>query len=96
MPLSKKEVAHIAKLAQIELTTAELESLPAELSKILHFVEELNELQLQDVAPTSHPLALSDVFREDHPASSYSVADALKNAAQAEKEMFSVPKIFNN
>jgi len=93
MKLSSKEVEHIAMLARLKLTEEEKELFSEQLSKILEYIEKLNELDTEDVEPTSHVIPLRNVFREDHPAPSLSVDDALKNAPDRAGSFYRVPKI---
>ena len=68
MAITREEVLHVAKLAQLALTDAEIEQLTSELGKILDAVGVVAELDLADVAPTAHPLDLVNVWDEDVPA----------------------------
>lgn len=63
--ISKKEVKHIAKLARLYLDKKEEKKFQKELSSILDYVEKLKELDVSDVEPTSHSVALKNVVRED-------------------------------
>ena len=65
MPLDKASVAHIATLARIRLSEAELEPLADELSHILTWVEQLNEVDTSGVAPPASAAAASMPMRDD-------------------------------
>ena len=66
--LSRDQVLHVAKLARLELTEAEVESLASELSKVLDHIEKIEELgDLADVPPTSHVVEVENVLRADEP-----------------------------
>jgi aspartyl-tRNA(Asn)/glutamyl-tRNA(Gln) amidotransferase subunit C len=91
MAISRDEVLHVARLAQLALTEDEVERLTAELDKILEAVGIVSELELADVPPTSHPLDLVNVWDEDEPHESLSLEDALANAPAVEDGMFRVP-----
>jgi aspartyl-tRNA(Asn)/glutamyl-tRNA(Gln) amidotransferase subunit C len=65
MALSKKELESIAELARLDLSEKEKDFYARELSSILGFVEQLNELDTETVEPTSHITGLSGVARED-------------------------------
>lgn len=93
MRISSKEVEHIAMLARLKLTEEEKELFSEQLSKILDYIEKLNELDTEDVEPTSHVIPLRNVFREDRTAQSLSVDDALKNAPDRAGSFYRVPKI---
>jgi len=63
--ISKKEVQHIAKLARLDLSQAEIEKYRKELSAILDYIEKLKKLEVAEIQPTSHPLKVENVMRED-------------------------------
>ena len=91
MAISKDEVLHVAKLAQLALTDAEIEQLTGELGKILDAVGVVAELDLADVPPTAHPLDLVNVWAEDVPRDSLPLDDVLANAPEAQAGLFRVP-----
>ena len=91
MAISRDEVLHVAALAQLALSEEEIERLTSELDKILDAVGVVAELDLADVPPTSHPLDLVNVWAEDVPHESLSLADALANAPDADEGAFRVP-----
>jgi len=93
MPISREEVLHVARLARLALSEDEVERLTSDLGKILDavgIVSEL-ELELEDVAPTAHPLDLVNVWDEDVPRESLLLADVFANAPAAEANQFRVP-----
>jgi aspartyl-tRNA(Asn)/glutamyl-tRNA(Gln) amidotransferase subunit C len=63
--ISRDDVAHLARLARLELTDAELEHYAAQLDVILGAVARVSEVAADDVEPMSHPVAISNVFRPD-------------------------------
>ena len=89
--ISRDQVLHVARLARLDLTEDELERLTAELGAILDAVSKVAELDLADVPPTSHPLALVNAWAEDEPHASLSVEDAFENASAREGDLFRVP-----
>ena len=91
MAISREEVLHVAKLAQLALTDDEIERLTGELGKILDAVGVVAELDLADVSPTSHPLDLVNVWDEDVPRASLPLEDVLANAPEVEDGLFRVP-----
>jgi aspartyl-tRNA(Asn)/glutamyl-tRNA(Gln) amidotransferase subunit C len=91
MAISREEVLHVAKLAQLALTDDEIERLTGELGKILDAVGVVAELDLADVSPTSHPLDLVNVWGEDVSRPSLPLEDVLANAPEAEDALFRVP-----
>jgi len=84
-------VLHVAKLARLRLTDDEVERMAGELSKILEYVETMNELDLEGVEPTSHVVDLTNVLREDVPRPSLDRETALEQAPDAAEGGFRVP-----
>ena len=91
--LSRDEVAKLAGLARIEMNEDELVSLSKEFTVILDAVARVQEVASADVAPTSHPLSLRNVFRPDVVVPSLSPEDALSGAPAQEDQRFRVPQI---
>ena len=91
MAITRDEVLHVAKLAQLALTDDEIVQLTDELGKILEAVGVVAELDLADVPPTSHPLDLVNVWNEDVPRASLPLEDVLANAPEVEDGFFRVP-----
>jgi aspartyl-tRNA(Asn)/glutamyl-tRNA(Gln) amidotransferase subunit C len=91
--LSRDEVAKLAGLARIEMSEDELVSLSKEFTVILDAVARVQEVASADVAPTSHPLSLRNVFRPDVVVPSLSPEDALSGASAQEDQRFRVPQI---
>lgn len=91
--LSRDEVAKLAGLARIEMSEDELVSLSNEFTVILDAVARVQEVASADVAPTSHPLSLRNVFRPDVVVPSLSPEDALSGAPAQEDQRFRVPQI---
>jgi len=91
MAITRDEVLHVARLARLALTDAEIERLQDELSAILDAVGKVAELDLSNVPPTSHPLDVVNVWGDDEPRPSLPVEDALANAPSREGGFFRVP-----
>ena len=91
MAITRDEVLHVARLAQLALTEEEIERLTKELGAILDAVGVVAELDLADVPPTSHPLDLVNVFGEDEPRPSWDREAVLALAPDAEDDAFKVP-----
>lgn len=91
--ISREEVARLAGLARIDLTEAELTRLAGELDVIVESVAKVSEIATADVPATSHPLPLTNVFRDDVPAEPLAVDDVLAGAPAAEDGRFLVPQI---
>lgn len=81
--LTKEEILHISKLANLELTEEEITRFGAQLSPILDYVEKLNEVDTENVEPTSHPISdLKNRFQEDRMDNSLDIKDVTKNAKE--------------
>ncbi|MCG0239105.1 MAG: Asp-tRNA(Asn)/Glu-tRNA(Gln) amidotransferase subunit GatC [Firmicutes bacterium] len=93
MAISRAEVEHVARLARLGLTEAEIEALTEQLGRILAHMEVLRQVDTRDVPPTYHVLPLQNVLRTDTVQESLSQEAALRNAPQAEAGAFKVPKI---
>ena len=91
MSISRDQVLHVARLARLDLSGDEVERLTAELAAILDAVSKVAELDLADVPPTSHPLALVNAWAEDVPHDSLSVDDVFANAPARDGDSFRVP-----
>jgi aspartyl-tRNA(Asn)/glutamyl-tRNA(Gln) amidotransferase subunit C len=93
--ITADQVAHLASLARIDLSPAEIESLTTELVKIVDSVAKVSEVAGPDVPATSHPLPLSNVFREDRERPGLTVEQALSGAPDREGDYFKVPPILD-
>ena len=93
MAITPEDVAELARLARIDLTTAELEHLAPQLNVILESVAHVADVAAEDIPPTSHALPLTNVFREDVVRPSLPLADVLAGAPAAESDRFRVPRI---
>ena len=91
MAISREQVVHVARLARLELSEEERDKFAGQLGAILEAVGKVSELDLSEVEPTLHPLALANVWAEDEPRPSLSVEDALANAPDREDDAFRVP-----
>lgn len=96
MSLSLDEVRKVAKLARLELSDADLALMQQQLSAILDYVAQLNELDTSDVEPLAHPLPIDNVFRPDEPIPSLPVDAALQNAPNRVGDYFAVPAVFDS
>lgn len=91
--ISRDDVANLARLARIDMSDAELDHLASEMSVILDAVARVQEVAGENVPPTSHPLPLTNVFRDDEIRLSLSPDAALANAPAQEEQRFKVPRI---
>ena len=93
MKLTREEVSHVAFLARLELKDEEKDRLTGHLNQILGHFEKLQELDTNDVEPTSHAIPLSNVFRADKARPSLPVDKVVANAPEARDDCFVVPRI---
>ena len=91
MAITRADVEHVARLARLALTEEELERFGEQLGAILEAVGKVGELDLSQVEPTAHPLALTNVWAEDETRPPLSVEEALANAPDREGDAFRVP-----
>jgi aspartyl-tRNA(Asn)/glutamyl-tRNA(Gln) amidotransferase subunit C len=92
--LSADEVRHVAELAKLRLTEAEVEQFAGQLSAILEYAERLQEVDTSSVPPTPYILPLTNVMRDDVPQPSLSNEMALLNAPDSEDGFFRVRAVF--
>jgi aspartyl-tRNA(Asn)/glutamyl-tRNA(Gln) amidotransferase subunit C len=91
--LTLEQVEHVALLARLELTPDEKRKLTTDLNVILAHIERLQELDTADVEPTSHPIPMQNVFREDAVRPSLPRDEFLREAPEARAEYFVVPRV---
>src|SRR3954451_25465349 len=94
--ISRAEVSHLADLARIELSDAELDHLAPQLSVILESIASIQGVAGPDVPPTSHALPLTNDFRDDVAARCLTPEEALSGAPQVELQRFRVPRILGD
>ena len=90
MKLTVDQVRHVAELARLGLADDEMERLTGELSKILDYIDQLEQLDTSAVEPTAQVGGLVDIFREDRVEESLPVEAALANAPAAGDGYFRV------
>ncbi|MCP4589801.1 MAG: Asp-tRNA(Asn)/Glu-tRNA(Gln) amidotransferase subunit GatC [bacterium] len=88
-------VRHVALLARLKLSEEEEVRLAGELSAIVGYIDQLNEVDTTDVPGTAHALPVVNVLRADEPVPSPGVEQALANAPQREDHFFRVPKVLD-
>jgi aspartyl-tRNA(Asn)/glutamyl-tRNA(Gln) amidotransferase subunit C len=86
-------VAHVARLARLSLTQAEIERFSEQLSSVLEFATALDQLDVGELPPMAHPLPLSNVLRPDEPEPCLPRDIVLAGAPEAEADRFRVPRI---
>ena len=93
MAITRDEVKYIAGLARLTLTEDEITLYAQQLSDILGYIEQLNELDVDNVEPMSHVLDIINVMREDKHLPSLSREEVMANAPDHDGEHFKVPRV---
>jgi aspartyl-tRNA(Asn)/glutamyl-tRNA(Gln) amidotransferase subunit C len=91
--ITRDEVRRVVALARLSLSEAELERMERELDAILGYVETLNRLDTEGVAPMSHVIPLAAPLREDRALAPLDPERAVANAPEREGSAFVVPKV---
>ena len=91
MGIDREQLLHVAHLARLELREDEIERLEGQLNDILEAVSKVSELDLSDVPPTAHPLAIENAWEDDVPRPCLSYDEAFANAPDREGDFFKVP-----
>ena len=91
--LSKEQLKHVAQLARIAVTEEEAERYAAHIDGVLAYCDILNEVNTDNVEPTTHVVNISNVLREDVVKESLKQEDALKNASDQLDGQVKVPSI---
>ncbi len=93
MPITRDEVAHLARLSRLDLPDAELDRYADQLEVIIAAVARVQEVAADGIPPTSHAADLVNVFRDDTVVPPIGAAAALGQAPAAEQGRFRVPRI---
>jgi aspartyl-tRNA(Asn)/glutamyl-tRNA(Gln) amidotransferase subunit C len=95
MALSREEVRRVAELARLEFSDEEEARMADEMSRILDYVDKLEELDTSGVPPMSHVLDVTNVYREDEVERRIDQEQALEPAPESENGYFVVPKVID-
>ncbi len=93
MKVDEKTVRHIARLARLQVTDEEAKNLETELSSIMNWIEQLNEVNTDDVQPLTSIVEVSLKQREDVVTDGGYPEEIMKNAPLSEDNFFMVPKV---
>jgi len=91
--ISAQDVAHVARLARLELSDEELALFTEQLAAVLDHAADVASLDTSAVAPTAHPLPLDNVLRDDEPRPPLDREEVLSQAPEVENGRFKVPRI---
>jgi len=89
--IDREQVLHVARLARLSLTDDEVERMSSELSKVLEWIEKIEELDLEGVPPTSHVVEVTNALRSDEPRPCLDREVVLAAAPARTEEGFLVP-----
>ena len=91
--ITRADVAHVARLARLELSDEELSTFTDQLGDILDHAADIEALDVGDIPPTAHPLPLTNVLRPDEVRPSLDRDEVLAQAPLAEDGRFRVPPV---
>ena len=91
--ITREDVAHVARLARLDVTDDEVETFTEQLAAVLDHARDVEALDTEGVPPTAHPLPLQNVFRDDVAQPSLDRDEVLAMAPAAEEGRFRVPRI---
>jgi aspartyl-tRNA(Asn)/glutamyl-tRNA(Gln) amidotransferase subunit C len=94
--ITASDVAHVARLARLELTDEELERFTVQLGAVLDHARDVEALDTADVPPTAHPLPIVNVLRDDIVVPSLDRDEVLGQAPAVESHRFRVPRILGD
>ena len=89
------QVRHVARLARLELSAAEEQSLQSDLSAILAYVDKLNQLNTDEVEPTTQVGEPGTPMRDDEITNRPAPEEMLANAPARDRNFFKVPRIID-
>jgi aspartyl-tRNA(Asn)/glutamyl-tRNA(Gln) amidotransferase subunit C len=96
MKISKEDVKKVAELARLEFNEAQTEKFTEQMGNILDYIEKLNELDTDNVEPTSHVLDISTPLRDDKVQKLLTIDEVLQNAPESEDDFFVVPQVIED
>ena len=92
-PISRDEVAHVARLANLQLTDEQLDSFTTQLGAVLEHARDVEALDVSDVEPTAHPFELVNVLRPDQVRPTLDRDEVMAQAPASEDGQFRVPPV---
>ena len=96
MAITREEVLHVARLARLAVSDADVDRLREQLSRLLEYMKQLDRLDTRDVVPTSHAVEMGTPFREDAIRPFGDKEALLKNAPDRQGDFFRVPRIIED
>ena len=95
MNITKEQLKHIANLSNLSFSEEELDKYLVDMTGIVDFVNQLNEINTDDVEITTSILGEYNIFREDEVKESFDRELLLKNAPDSQDGMFKIPKVID-
>ncbi len=93
MSVDQDTVRRVARLARIRIDEADVPKLAGELSSILHWIEQLNEVDVAGVEPLTSVITMKMKMRKDEVTDGNRAAEIMTNAPASEDNFFIVPKV---
>jgi aspartyl-tRNA(Asn)/glutamyl-tRNA(Gln) amidotransferase subunit C len=93
MSLTRAEVEKVSLLGRLLLSEGELDTMTAQLTRVVGYVEQLREVNTDDVQPMAHAVEMHNVFRDDELSQSLPREAALANAPKRDSECYRVPAV---
>ena len=87
------DVAYVAHLARVHLADDEIALFQGQMEQIVHYVEQIGQLDVDGVAPLSHTVSVSNIWRDDEPRPSIDHSTVMENAPDERDGLIAVPKI---
>ena len=94
--ISREEVAHVARLAQLALSEDELDAFTSQLAAVLDHAADLEALNVDDIEPSTHPFPLKNVLGVDEPGEGFEIEEVLEGAPEVEEHQFRGPPILGD
>ena len=91
--IDDETVRKVAKLSRLKLTDADVHRYAGQLTAVLGYVNQLNEVNVEGIEPMAHPLPLHNVLREDRAGPALALEQVLANAPGKDGPFFTVPKV---
>ena len=95
MKISREEVRHVARLARLDLKEEVVDTMAGQLAGILEYMDTLNRVDTEGIAPTAHAVSLTTPLRTDERRPHLDHEAALANAPEKDDESFIVPKVIS-
>ena len=95
MPVSPEELAHLANLAKLDFNAAESNQLQTKIDYFLTLAEQLNRVDVQSVAPLTHPLDLQQPLRDDHASATCNQTQTSQLSDHVRDNLYTVPAVLD-